>query len=108
MKGLLRRWLRQNELSHLEWIADVVDRANQQLDDRHAAIGPSYFMKPGLDEARVERIWRHDVLPYIEERLFGEPDRLSDFNLNSLRASASAGNTVGADGDEEDQDDDAL
>ena len=28
-------------------------------------------MKPNLSEADVERIWRHSVLPYIEERLFG-------------------------------------
>ena len=97
VKGLLRRWLRQNELGHMEWVADLVDRANEQLNDRHAAIGPSYFMKPGLDEARVERIWRHDVLPYIEERLFGEPNRLNDFDLNSLRASASVSNMPRAD-----------
>ncbi len=85
VKGLLRRWLRENELSHMEWVADVVDRANEKLDDRHAAIGPSYFMKENLDDERAERIWKHDVLPYIEERLFGEPDRLSEFDLYRLR-----------------------
>ena len=85
VKGLLRRWLRENGLGDMEWVADVVDRANEKLDDRHAAIGPSYFMKPGLDEARVKRIWKHDVLPYIEERLFGEQDRLSEFDLDQLR-----------------------
>ena len=32
-------------------MADVVERANELLeDDRHAAIGPSYFMQPNLDE----------------------------------------------------------
>ena len=99
VKGLLRRWLRENELGHMEWVADVVDRANTELDDRHAAIGPSYFMKLGLDEARVERIWQHDVLPYIEERLFGEPGRLGEFNLDKLRSPATPGGSQGADGD---------
>ena len=69
----------------MEWVADVVERANVLLkddkDDRHAAIGPSYFMKDGLDETAVERIWKHSVLPYVEERLFGEGDRLGQFDL---------------------------
>ena len=56
----------------MDWVADVVDRANQKLRDRHAAIGPSYFMKSHLDDDAVESIWQHSILPYVEERLFGE------------------------------------
>ena len=56
----------------MEWVADVVESTNKLLeDDRHAAIGPSYFMKDRLDDAMVKRIWKHSVLPYIEERRFG-------------------------------------
>ena len=84
VKGVLRNWLRANA-SGMEWVADVVDTANEKLsNDRHAAIGPSYFMKPALDETAVKRIWKHSVLPYIEERLFGEPDRLAEFDLKAL------------------------
>ena len=90
VKGALRRWLQLNAPS-MEWVADVVDHANQKLsDDRHAAIGPSYFMKDGLNEASVERIWKHSVLPYIEERLFGEGDRLGEFDLDRLHEPANA------------------
>ena len=45
VKGLLRHWLEANGLGKMEWVADVVERANTKLDDRHAAIGPSYFMR---------------------------------------------------------------
>ena len=98
VKGLLRRWLEENELGDMTWVADAVDEANKRLDDRHAAIGPSYFMKNGLDEAQAKRIWQHAVLPYIEERLFGEPNRLREFELDALRRqggsdSASASTT---------------
>ena len=75
VKGVLRRWLEVNGLEHMAWVADAVEQANEKpqlKQDRHAAIGPSYFMKDGLDEAAVERIWKHSVLPYIEERLFVE------------------------------------
>ena len=84
IKGLLRRWLEKNAPG-MSWVAKIVDRANEKLDDRHAAIGPSYFMKDDLDEGKVELIWEHNVLPYIEERLFGEGDRLAEFSLASLR-----------------------
>ena len=86
VKGLLRRWLDAQGLGKMEWVADAMERANANLDDHHAAIGPSYFMRPGLDDAAVERVWKHNVLPYIEEHLFGERDLLSEFALDSLRA----------------------
>ena len=88
VKGVLRRWL-QAKHPDMGWVADVVERANELLkDDRHAAIGPSYFMKEDLDEDKVERIWKHSVLPYIEERRFGEGDRLSEFALDRLKSKA--------------------
>ena len=95
VQGLLRRYLKENAPA-IEWVADVVDRANQQLtNDRDAAIGPSYFMRDGLDEAAVRRIWRHSVLPYIEERLSGQgSDRLADFALDKLRRAAISGNIL--------------
>ena len=90
IKGLLGRWLDAHELGHMKWIVDVVKHANDKLGGRHAAIGPSYFMRTSdgtacLDDSYVDRIWRHDVLPYIEERLFGERDRLAEFALDRLR-----------------------
>ncbi len=81
IQGLLRRWLKRNA-PEMAWIAEVVDEANRRLGDRNAAIGPSYFMRDGLDEAKVRLIWNHNVLPYLEECLFGEPDRLQDFELD--------------------------
>ena len=85
VQGLLRRWLGERA-DAMEWVADAVDRANEKLSDRHAAIGPSYFMRRnGLDEQLVEIIWEHNVLPYIEEQLYGEPGRIEEFDLHRLR-----------------------
>ena len=92
VKAVLRRWLEAKGLDGMEWVADVVERVNEKMeDDRHAAIGPSYFMKDGLDEATVERIWKHSVLPYIEERRFGESDSRGEFDLEALRREAERG-----------------
>ena len=95
VEGLLRRWLLGNN-PDMAWVADVLDAANRLLqDDDNAAIGPSHFMKDGLDEAAARRVWKHAVLPYIEERLFGERDRLADFGFDRLRGTAAP--TDGAD-----------
>ena len=81
IRGLLSRWLKRHA-PEMAWVADAVDEANRRLDDRPAAIGPSYFMRQGLDESRVRLIWDHNVMPYLEECLFGERDRLRDFELD--------------------------
>ena len=98
IKGVLRRWLRE-KAPGMAWVADVVDRANENLrDDRHAAIGPSYFMKEDLDEDAVRRIWKHSVLPYIEELLFGQGDRLGEFDLKMLWEADDTGSAADAEG----------
>ena len=85
IEGLLGRWLAKNAPPAMAWVADLMRRANSKLDDRHAAIGPSYFMKEDLDEEKVRLIWDHNVLPYVEEHLYGETDRLAEFDLDKLR-----------------------
>ena len=84
VRDVLHDWL-ADKAPGMEWVADVVKNVNEKLkDDRHAAIGPSYFMKDGLDRAAVERVWKHSVLPYIEECLFGDSDKIAEFDLKKL------------------------
>ena len=87
IEGLLRRWLRANN-SKMEWVADVVDRANKLLGDRHVAIGPSYFLREDLDGDWLDLIWEHSVLPYLAEHFFGDEERLNDFQLAKLRGAS--------------------
>ncbi len=90
VKPLLREWLKKKGLGAMEWVADVIDRANDKLKDNpHAAIGPSHFMKESLDDDYARLVWKHSILPYIEERMFGEPDRLREFELDGLRRDIS-------------------
>ncbi len=110
VKGLLRRWLDENA-PDMAWLADVVDfaneRLNEQLQNREAAIGPSYFMKKEtfngqeipLDEERVRLIWEHDVLPYVEEQLYGQRDRLKAFELDKMHAEAKGTGSETGDAD---------
>ena len=70
----------------------LVAEANWLLGDKDAAIGPSYFMVSdgALTVERIERIWKHSVIPYLQERLIGEPGRLEkEFALGVLRTAAA-------------------
>ncbi len=105
VKDVLRKWLRA-KAEGMEWVADLLDEANRLLGSNdQAAIGPSYFMRPGLDEAGVERVWEHSVLPYIEERLFGERESLDQFDLDRLRRAVAGRGQESMESDPVDADD---
>lgn len=84
VRGLLGRWLERNH-PDLLWVAAVVDRANDLLNDRHLSVGPSYFMRDDLDEDWVRRIWAYQIIPYIEEQYFDDPEKVREFDLDKLR-----------------------
>lgn len=86
VEGLLRRWLERHN-PELCWLADAVEQANRLLKDRHAAIGPSAFMKPGLTEEWVQLIWEHAILPYVAEQLDEDAETMTAFQLSRLRPS---------------------
>jgi 5-methylcytosine-specific restriction enzyme B len=88
--GLLHRWL-QRHAPTMVYVADLVDAANRILPDRHLQIGPSYFMRPGLNRRWLERIWAHSILPYIEEQFFDEPDRVEEFTLAAIEQRVDRG-----------------
>jgi 5-methylcytosine-specific restriction protein B len=84
IEGLLLRWLTRKRPG-MEYVAELVDKVNSMLPDRHLQIGPSHFMTARLDDAWLEKIWRGSVLPYIEEQFFDEPERVAAFRLQELR-----------------------
>ena len=77
IKGLLGRWL-DKYASDMKRVDDRVRRANEKLGNKEAAIGPSYFMKPNLNQEMADRIWKYNVLPYVEEQLYGDPGTLKE------------------------------
>ena len=87
IEGMLHRFLAANH-PDLAWVADVVDAANEKLNDRHLAIGPSHFMRPKLTSELVVQIWRYTVLPYIEDYFFDSPEEVENFTIEALQSGA--------------------
>lgn len=96
--GIFERYL-SARLPHLHWLAEALAEANSMLGDRNVAIGPSHFMRDDLDETKAARIWRHSVLPTIEEHFFGDPERLAEFELERLRQTVVAEDVDAGDDD---------
>lgn len=85
--GLLRRWCEQNE-SEQTWVADLLDGVNERLRSDlggdHMLIGPSHFMKEGLDEDGVRRIWEYNIEPLIEDQFFGRREVIDSFRFREV------------------------
>jgi 5-methylcytosine-specific restriction enzyme B len=87
---ILRRFYErpQNTTSVLDLVAGF-EKLNAALTtqlDRHHTIGQSFFMAPSFDRARLERTWRRQILPLIEDYFFDRPDVVADFTLESFWA----------------------
>ena len=88
--ALLRRWLEREgkDLSP----ALLLEELNEAIADRDFAIGPSYFMTPRIEEdAELERIWQHAIMPLLEEQFFGsDTDVPGRFGLPAIRRRVAA------------------
>jgi 5-methylcytosine-specific restriction protein B len=83
--SVLADWLDDNA-PEMGWLDEVVSEANKIIQDPDHAIGPAFFMRSGLDEREVERVWRLKVLPYLDEFLHDSPEIRRRLELVQLRA----------------------
>ncbi|HEX8433395.1 MAG TPA: AAA family ATPase [Longimicrobium sp.] len=92
LAGFLARWLERNrpEMAH---VAPLVTALNRELKERlgvNAQVGHSYFTRGDLSERTLARVWAHDIMPFLEDQLFGQEAELTRFTLDALRGAADA------------------
>ena len=103
IEGMLDRFLQATGQPSLR--ADLLRALNLEIEgtDRDLMIGPSYFMgKHAESDVGLERIWKYELLPLLEEHYFGRFGRdevRSRFGLSSIRK--KAGKLVAGDEDRE-------
>jgi 5-methylcytosine-specific restriction protein B len=100
MEGLLRRWLEHHDGDPR--IASLVEWVNRELVldiGEHLQIGPSYFMKPGISEDDLGRIWKYSIEPFIEEQLFGQPEEIARYRWATVKNQFGAALDAPADDD---------
>jgi 5-methylcytosine-specific restriction protein B len=84
IERVLADWLDANA-PEMSWIFELVSSANKIIQSSDHAIGPTFFMKAGLDEAALDRVWKWQVLPYLEEFLHDSPETKQKLELSHLR-----------------------
>jgi len=86
ISNVLRNWVEQNQqLAILPEIVDSVNnRLSKELGGSHLALGPSYFMKDGIDEKMLREIWKYQITPLIDDLFFGEPTQQAKFAFDGI------------------------
>jgi len=99
LSGVLSRWCRAH--GRPAGLALLRDRLNAQMRQRglesSLCFGPSYFMRPGLDDpAGLHRLWRRELRPMLVEHHYGNHDKvdgwypfhgwLAEYGLDGLAA----------------------
>ena len=89
VRDVLARWLRDKGLD--ERPARVLATLNERIASEEIAIGPSYLMTPDSTPPNLARIWKHAILPVLEEHFYGaDRDVGAEFGLDSLEKALSA------------------
>ncbi len=70
----------------MEGLPLLIQDVNQFIGSKDYRLGHSYFMVPGLNLAKLKKIWKYQIIPYLEEFFAMEPERVGDFELDVLLA----------------------
>ena len=57
--------------------------------DKHFTIGHSFFMRKDFGAKDLQRVWKHQVLPLMEEYFFSSPAEVENFALSEFFPSVS-------------------
>jgi 5-methylcytosine-specific restriction protein B len=89
VSGVLASYLKNvgGSLERAELLAELNSQLTGKL--REFQIGPSYLMRDeAATEEGLQRVWRYDILPLLEEQLYGTHDREqvhANFGLDAIR-----------------------
>lgn len=82
--SVLADWLSEHA-PDMEWVSTFVIAANNVIQSPDHAVGPTFFMRKGLNEHILRRVWNLEVLPYLDEFLHDSPDRRQKLQFEHLR-----------------------
>jgi 5-methylcytosine-specific restriction protein B len=63
----------------------ILQALNTKIDDKNFHLGISFFMSKNL-RADLEEIWKVEIETYLEEYFFGQPNSISEFRWEKVKA----------------------
>jgi 5-methylcytosine-specific restriction protein B len=89
VSNVLRGWLHENQ--HDELPALLLNELNKRIAKDEVAIGPSYFMNADVTLEGLGRVWRHAILPLLDEHYYGtKVDVHTELGFDACMAAVSA------------------
>lgn len=67
----------------VENLIKILQKLNQQINDRHYAIGNSFFMVENLQD-ELPDIWQMEIEPYLEEYFFNQLGKVDEFRWQKI------------------------
>jgi 5-methylcytosine-specific restriction enzyme B len=89
---VLRNYLQKYQ-PEMIWVSDLVQLVNLKINNPDISIGHSYFIGHNLSMERLQRIWKYQIMPYLEECFVYQPETLSEFGLETLIGELNYANT---------------
>jgi 5-methylcytosine-specific restriction protein B len=68
----------------VEGLIQLLRRLNGPIGDRPYEVGISFFLRHNLGE-EIEDIWKMEIMPYLEEYFFDQPDKISEFDWDKVK-----------------------
>jgi 5-methylcytosine-specific restriction protein B len=104
---VLGRWLEKKGLS--DEPARMLRALNALVDSEDIALGPSYFMTRDGTAPDLRRVWKHAILPLLEEHYYGTGRNVEEeFGLDAVRRRLAAADRRDSNEDAEDEPDAAA
>lgn len=63
----------------------ILESLNAKIGDRNFHLGISFFMSGDM-RTGLERVWKAEIEPYLEEYFFGQPNSVSEFRWDKIEA----------------------
>jgi 5-methylcytosine-specific restriction enzyme B len=89
--GILARFYETHQ-NQVDGLVGGFESLNERLSgelDRHHTIGHTFFMKDPMTARSLERVWKRQIQPLIEEYFFDQPNIAQEFALEQFWPSLS-------------------
>lgn len=66
-----------------EGLIQVLERLNRNIEP-HYQVGITFFLEEGIKD-KIEDIWCMEILPYLEEYFFDQPEKVDEFKWEKVK-----------------------
>jgi len=82
--GILKKYHQDNDFE-VDKLIEVLRDLNLQIANKDYEVGVSYFLLDDIDVYKLKDIWQMEIVPYLEEYFFDQPDKVEEFKWDNIK-----------------------